>query len=88
MLLDERDLITTPLIQQILFFGMAGLTPIQQDLLGGFFLARIKAPMHCFKLRYAMSSAEIHAEIGDAFAALRHHFKRCGISRSADFCTS
>jgi hypothetical protein len=87
VLLDERDSITTPLVLAILNSGMAGLTPIHQDLLSGFFLAKIRAPMRSFKTKYSMSSLDVHAEIGHALNELRHHFKRDGISHPADFCT-
>jgi hypothetical protein len=87
VLLDERDSITTPLVLAILNSGMAALTPIQQELLSGFFLAKISAPMRCFKAKYSMSSLEVQAEIGDALAALRRHFDSQGIAHPADFCT-
>jgi hypothetical protein len=56
MLLDERDTITTSLVTAILYSGLARLTPIQRDLLSGLFLEKMRAPMRCFKTKYAMSS--------------------------------
>jgi hypothetical protein len=86
VLLNERDAITTPLIQQILCAAVADLSPIQRDLIDGFFLAKIKAPMHCFKLKYSMSSIVVGAEIGDALVRLHQHFRNHGITLLRDFC--
>jgi hypothetical protein len=86
MLLDEKDPITTGLILTILCSGMAGLTPTQKDILSGFFLHKIKAPMRCFTVKYAMSSQDVHSQIEHALAELRQHFESNGIMGTADFC--
>jgi hypothetical protein len=86
MHLDEKDPITTRLLFSILCSGMIILTPIQQDLLGGFFSNKIKCPVHTYRIKYAMSSSGIYIEINDALRKLRHHFKSHGIRNLADFC--